>query len=122
MHCMNRQPGPGSSCRASRTVISISKWAAVTRHREGRVLSKSYLSRLGECWHDRASGLMFLEPGQYERTKLTREGNYARRACKALTLLAIMTYYRCLCSPNQKGALSSLKPMPPLLKGLLDSQ
>ncbi len=52
----------------------------------------------GSKIRDKVSGLMFLEPGRYERTKSKRPKKSAHRACLELSLLADLIYSRFLWS------------------------
>ena len=45
---------------------------------------------------DKESGLMFLDPGRYEREKSKRPKKSAHRACLELSLLAVLMYSRFL--------------------------
>lgn len=105
---------------AAATLSSISKIIPPIMHGSGIIVvsvdpSPESLNRL-----DKASGLVFFEPGLNDNEKLNLEKKRAHLACLGLNRLADRMYVVFMIGPDQKRLFSSFQPMPPLLQSHLD--
>lgn len=59
------------------------------------------------CWQDKASSLVFLDPGQYVKVKLNHVKKRAHLACRGFSLLAESRYSKFLWYvKTRKGCLA----------------